>query len=179
MFATGYKWFTFRTTATITIDEIKRQYRRLAMEHHPDRGGDLRAMQEINAEFDRLRKRYFHVHESATTRGATYETDRAEGMDDVTARFVEIIDALLKMEGVGVEVCGTFVWLDGSTYEHRDGIKALGARWARRKRRWFIAPEDWKKRGGREWSMGEIRDKHGSEVIREGARPATRKAITA
>jgi hypothetical protein len=28
--------------------EIKAQYRRLAMEHHPDRGGDTRKLQELN-----------------------------------------------------------------------------------------------------------------------------------
>lgn len=29
--------------------EIKKQYRRLAMEHHPDRGGDNQRLQEINS----------------------------------------------------------------------------------------------------------------------------------
>lgn len=30
---------------------IKKRYRVLALEHHPDRGGDVAVMQEINAEF--------------------------------------------------------------------------------------------------------------------------------
>lgn len=32
----------------ITFDEIKRQYRKLAMQHHPDRGGSNEKLQEIN-----------------------------------------------------------------------------------------------------------------------------------
>lgn len=37
-----------------TLDELKREYKRLAKLHHPDVGGDTATMQQINAEFDRL-----------------------------------------------------------------------------------------------------------------------------
>jgi len=35
-----------------TLDELKTEYRRLAMENHPDKGGKTETMQEINAMFD-------------------------------------------------------------------------------------------------------------------------------
>jgi len=35
-----------------TLDVLKTEYRRLAMENHPDLGGDTEVMKEINAEFD-------------------------------------------------------------------------------------------------------------------------------
>lgn len=37
-----------------TLDELKAEYRRLAMKHHPDRGGDVETMKAINAEHDAL-----------------------------------------------------------------------------------------------------------------------------
>ena len=37
-----------------TLDELKKQYRRLAMKYHPDMGGSTEAMQQINAEHDAL-----------------------------------------------------------------------------------------------------------------------------
>ena len=37
-----------------TADEIKRAYRKLASQHHPDRGGDTRTFQEIQAAYDTL-----------------------------------------------------------------------------------------------------------------------------
>lgn len=37
-----------------TLDELKKEYRRLTMLHHPDRGGDTATMQDINAEYDAL-----------------------------------------------------------------------------------------------------------------------------
>lgn len=37
-----------------TLDELKKEFRRLVLLHHPDRGGDTRTMQEINAEYEML-----------------------------------------------------------------------------------------------------------------------------
>ena len=36
------------------IEELKSQFRKLAMAHHPDRGGRKEDMQEINAEYTAL-----------------------------------------------------------------------------------------------------------------------------
>ena len=38
------------------IDEIKRAYHKLAMKHHPDRGGDVSTMQSINEAYNILRE---------------------------------------------------------------------------------------------------------------------------
>lgn len=40
-----------------SLQEAKTQYRKLMMQHHPDRGGDVNAAAEINAAFDRVSKR--------------------------------------------------------------------------------------------------------------------------
>ncbi len=37
-----------------TLDELKKEFRRLAMLHHPDRGGDTETMKQINVEYDML-----------------------------------------------------------------------------------------------------------------------------
>ncbi len=39
-----------------SLQEIRRQYRRLALVHHPDRGGDSEKMKEINNAYDFLMK---------------------------------------------------------------------------------------------------------------------------
>lgn len=45
---------TLGVERTATADEIKRAYRRLAGQHHPDKGGDTRLFQEIQAAYDVL-----------------------------------------------------------------------------------------------------------------------------
>ena len=37
-----------------SLAELKKEYRRLAMLHHPDKGGDTALMQQVNTEFGKL-----------------------------------------------------------------------------------------------------------------------------
>ena len=47
------KWFK----GVKTIEELRKLYRELLKEHHPDNGGNVSDMQEINSEYDVLFKR--------------------------------------------------------------------------------------------------------------------------
>ena len=42
---------TLGVPRTATADEIKKTYRKLASQHHPDKGGDTRKFQEIQAAY--------------------------------------------------------------------------------------------------------------------------------
>lgn len=56
-----------------TLDELKKEYRRLAMENHPDRGGDAETMKAINAEYDNLFP-LFKLRYNQTAAQPTHET---------------------------------------------------------------------------------------------------------
>ena len=156
----------FKADQNTTIEDIKRQYRKLALKLHPDMGGNLKAMQQLNAEWDYLKAHNFNVHE--TMDGKRYRDMDQTAPDNVTEEFAAIIERLIRMEGVLIEVCGSFLWLSGSTYDHKDEIKAMGFRWASKKRMWFLAPEGWRKKSRHELSMGEIRDTYGSQMVGTG-----------
>lgn len=47
------KWFNNPET----LEDLKKQYKKLAFQNHPDRGGKTSDMQEINAEYEAW---YFH-----------------------------------------------------------------------------------------------------------------------
>lgn len=48
------QWFTILgVPAAATVDQVEEAYRRLAMKHHPDRGGDAQEMARINAARER------------------------------------------------------------------------------------------------------------------------------
>lgn len=84
--------------------------------------------------------------------------------NDVNENIIQQVKA---MEGVVMEVCGTFLWLSGETYEHRKEIKSLGFRWAAGKQMWFLPPEGWHGRRGKGWSMDHVRSQYGSQSVDE------------
>ena len=85
--------------------------------------------------------------------------------DDVTEQFADIISKLVTMMGLEIAICGSWLWVGGSTKEHKDDLKGLGMRWASKKRRWYKAPKDWKRKNHRELTMDEIRDRFGSQTV--------------
>ena len=62
------------------LDDLKREYKRLALANHPDRGGDTAVMQEINAEYDaafaRLKIAYNIAHPEQRTEETAENTRR-------------------------------------------------------------------------------------------------------
>ena len=71
------KYFTTCTT----LDELKKEYRRLAMANHPDRGGDETTMKAINAEYDAV----FPTFKLAYNR--TAQTPTAETAQSTRSEF--------------------------------------------------------------------------------------------
>lgn len=141
------------------LDELKAAYRRLAMKHHPDRGGDVETMKAINAEHDALFEALKKKHnENADDYHKTTETPQ---------EFREIIMKLIIIPGLDIELCGSWLWIGGNTREHKEELKALGCRWSQNKKRWYWRHAE----QGRKWrrgtySMNEIRTKYGSQTFR-------------
>lgn len=170
------KFKYFKAAWDTTIEEAKRQYHKLVFEHHPDRGGSNDALVQINAEWDYLKTHNFNIHESMS--GSVYTDERQDVPDEVTARFEQVINELISMDGIGIEICGSFIWISGETYPWKDQLKALGFKWARRKKRWFLAPQRKGKRNNN-WSMEKIRAHHGSVVVVEAPERQERALLTA
>ena len=141
-----------------TLDELKAAYRRLSMKHHPDRGGDTATMQEINAEHDELFERLKKQHNASA--------DEYHQTTETPEEFREIIELLLKLEGLTVELCGSWLWIGGDTRQHKETLKAAGCRWSNNKKLWYWhhAEEGRKWRRGKA-TMSDIRTKYGSQVF--------------
>lgn len=56
------------------LAQLKKQYRKLAIENHPDKGGSTEIMQKINAEFDKLFEIWKH-DKSSSANATGYEND--------------------------------------------------------------------------------------------------------
>lgn len=145
-----------------TLDELKKEYRRLAMLHHPDRGGDLETMKQINNEHDEM----FELLKKKANANAQAGKETTETPEE----FRDIINTLLQMDGLNVELCGSWLWISGETKKHKEALKASGCRWSKSKVMWYWRHQE----AGAKWHRGkcsidEIRDKYGSEKIVRGS----------
>lgn len=170
------KWFK-NVDYNTPIDQIKKMYLQLVKTHHPDCGGSTEDMAEINAEWDYLKTHHYNIHTSAS--GSVYTDERQDVPDWATEKYPEIVVTILKM-GLDVEICGSWIWVSGNTKPHAAELKALGARWASRKKRWFIAGSA--KTSKFHYSMNRIRDMYGTSGVIAGEsdeKQDARKQLTA
>lgn len=154
-----------------TAEDVKARFKELAKQLHPDCGGDAeefkRMMQEYTAAYNRLKD----VH--ATKEGKTYKETRQEKKTTQSAEaFADIISAIIGLDGIKIEICGTWVWITGNTYPHRTTLAAAGFRWSKSKKAWYNAgePLTGKKHRAHYSSMKAIRAAWGSEEIDNTAR---------
>jgi curved DNA-binding protein CbpA len=141
-----------------TLDELKATYRRLVMQHHPDRGGDTETMKAINAEHDQLFEELKKQHNKTA--------DQYHQTTETAEEFRDILNELLKLDGLVVELCGCWLWISGSTAEHKETLKAAGCKWAPKKKMWsWHHEEDDCHRYKGKSTMSEIRTKYGSQVF--------------
>ena len=152
------KWFNNPQT----LEDLKREYKRLAMLHHPDRGGNTADMQEINTEYDELFQRLKNVHKTAS--GTTYTT--GEQSSEKAEDFREIINALIHLSGLKIEICGSWIWVTGDTRPHKEELKRLKFRWSQSKKAWYYHSSPYRKHSSKSFSLDEIRDLYGSQTVK-------------
>lgn len=141
-----------------TLDELKKEYRRLAMKHHPDHGGDLETMKAVNAQYEEAFETLKHRH------NATHDEDHQT--TEAPEEFIRIIEALLNIPGIIVELCGSWLWISGDTKPSKEELKACGCRWSSSKKMWYWRHQE----DGAKWSRGkksmnQIRNKYGSQTF--------------
>ena len=134
----------------VTPETIKAAYRRAAQKYHPD-------LNPAGAEMMKLINLAREVLEG-------YEGEAEEAADYGEA-INNALNAIMGL-GLNIELCGSWVWVTGNTYPHKDTLKTAGFFWSNKKTAWYFRPAENKsfKKSG-EWSLETIRSKYGSEII--------------
>lgn len=118
----------------IKPEHIKKLYRELAMIHHPDRGGDIEVMKEINRQYHEALKSYdgfatFSDENKAYTYKYNQETEQA-----VMDKIGELL--ALQLRGVHIALIGTWIWVTGETKPVKDSLKGAGLSWNANREAW-------------------------------------------
>ena len=115
-----------------TIEDVKRTYRDLAKKLHPDCGGNADEFKKMSAEYQTAFNRYKNIHESKNSKADQQETYTKETTETPEA-FAEIINSIIGLAGLKIEIIGSWVWVSGNTFIHKDALKAAGFVWSKSK----------------------------------------------
>jgi len=116
-----------------TLEELNRQYRKFALKLHPDRGGNLQAMQELNAELDfrraeLSRPKSFTWNRSCHRPWPENSHSHTNGLSPAAQRAYD--QAITHCPGVDLRIeSGTVIASGPSSYIFRERLKSYGFWW--------------------------------------------------
>lgn len=155
-----------------TIEELKKEYRKLAMANHPDNGGNADTMKAINAAYEDFFNLLKNKHNTSAQNDTT---GKSKPMNETAAEYMEIIQKIISFANIVIEICGSWVWVSGNTFDYKKELNEAGFKWAPKKKMWYWRSEADAVRSRGKMSMEEIREKYGSEAVQT----EERKKVTA
>jgi len=144
-----------------TAEELKKMYHSLAFQHHPDRGGNAETMKAVNREYEIL---FIQLKDTHTNKEGEYYTAYTK-TDEAPHDFIDIINRLVKLDGLIVELIGSFVWITGNTRAHKETLKEMSFLWSAKKLAWYLKPDWYRKRNRKEYDLDTIRGMYGSKTF--------------
>lgn len=142
-----------------TLEELKKLYKKLSLKHHPDVGGSNEAMKEVNAEYTALFEKLKDIHTNAS--GEKYK----KATQETPEQFIEIINQLIKFDGITIEIIGSFLWIGKNTKPYKEELKRMGFKYSAHKTSWYLAPQDYKRHSKKIYNLDEIRTMFGSQEV--------------
>jgi hypothetical protein len=140
-----------------TIEEVKHLYKKLAMQHHPDRGGDTATMQAIN--------KVYAFACAKLAKGAGLSDEEVNQEMHMSEEYRHVVESIIYLPDITIELVGLWLWVTGNTYPIRKELKEAGLLFAPKKKAWYYRNEMYKTRSGKK-TLDQIRHKYGSEMIR-------------
>lgn len=149
-----------------TLEQLRTVYKNLLKANHPDNGGDVATMQEINSQYGEAFKRL--------KSGAVIENDidKRKWSDVEDQKIREALEKIIFCAGLNVEIVGSWIWVDGETFLNRDILKAAGYKWSNARKKWHFTPYEGGYHRGSKKSFDQLRRQYGSLEVEGAARQA-------
>ncbi len=142
---TGHSQIRKTLESCSKVEELKRVYRQLSKEHHPDLGGDAETMKLVNGVYHACLKRMDgqRSYDNETKREHVYKYDEAKEQA-IIEKIFELL--ALKLSGIEIALMGTWIWITGETKPVKDALKNAGCKWHSKRGCWY-----WHCDGHRNW----------------------------
>ena len=146
------------TGKEITKEDVKKAYLNAAKKYHPD----------INPAGETLMKLINEAKETLFKETFPIELSKVKGkIADFGEAVNEALNKIINIQGISIEVIGSWIWVSGDTKPHWPTFKEAGFSFAPKKQKVFFRPEDAKCfNKGKTLSLDEIRQKYGSQGVK-------------
>ena len=139
-----------------TIEELRKRYRELLKQYHPDNGGNEEIMKEINIEHDRL---FAILSKESKPDGESTTYDQNAENEAFKAVLNQIIGYSME-----IELIGSWIWCF-NCYAYKDRLKELGFKFAPKKKAWTWHYGEFSRYHKGEIPIDDIRAKYGSQKV--------------
>lgn len=144
------------------VNDLKKLYIEYLKKLHPDNGGTTEECQQLNNEYEYLRK--------TLPAGTDPEREQTEAEKKAAAsldkEIRDILNKIIRFQNINIEIVGTWIWIDGATYEIKEELKSAGFVWSKARRKWHCTPYDSPKYyKGKKKSFDALRRMYGSENV--------------
>jgi len=150
-----------------TPHETKKLYRKLAMENHPDLGGNTRAMQDINEAYHdmlAMMSGQTHLGSDGKSHKYTYSHKVEQAVIDALGRALGLNKPELR-----IELIGTWVWLSETKREDKDlyNKNGIGFLWHSKRAKWYFRVAGRRRQYNSNATMNELRSAYGSQTYEQ------------
>lgn len=151
-----------------TLEELRKEYKKLLKQYHPDNGGSEEATKEINLEYEKL----FEMLKNNTSN----QKEKEQYNKEMDAAFRDILNQVIDLN-INIEIIGSWIWVSGDTYSVKETLKRLGFNWINKRKMWAWHQEEYTKRRNSNKSLDELRSYYGSELVKEAQKNGSYKAL--
>jgi len=118
-------------------------------------------MKQINKEYEYLFK---NVHELGQK--SMSEEELKKDFNDLNDNFREVISKIFNLDGVIIEVIGSWVYCTGNTFAHAQVFRDNGFKFSKPKKAWYwYKGLDVTKNYRGRYNLNQVRNMHGSSLV--------------
>ena len=141
-----------------TLEELRKEYKRLVKMYHPDNGGSEEVIKEVNTEYERMFEILKNGAKTEDERNNKYDINEDEAIREMIKKVINF--------NVTIEIVGTWIWIGGNTYPIKDALGALGFKWCGNKKLWAWHYGEWKRVSGKR-TYSQIKEKYGYTTVKK------------
>jgi hypothetical protein len=147
----------FDTSVIKELDDLKKQYLKLAKKYHPDAGGTTAQFQDLQNEYEKLFDKIIQ--------GSSLNNEQKQTEIQIDEAIREVVNKLVLIEGIDIELIGKWLWITGNTYPYRAIFKSVGMFPTKKNNVFYWVYKGVESAGRGKMTIEEIKQKYGSHKI--------------